>query len=73
MKLHRFTWLILLCFLVSPTKLTAGSERKVLLINSDGKVTKYALAQEEFIKTFPNPVLKVNLGEKKWRIYITKF
>jgi putative ABC transport system substrate-binding protein len=68
MKLRKFIWLITWFSLIVPATLAAEKEPKILLINSDATVEKYKVAQEEFVKAFPHPVLKVNLSDKKWRI-----
>ena len=68
MKLRKYIWLIVWCFLLFPAGLAAEKEPKVLLINSDTTVEKYKVAQEEFKKAFARPVLEVNLDDKKWNI-----
>ena len=68
MKLRNFTWLIVWLILVFPARLAAEKEPKVLLINSDGTVDKYQVAQEEFKKTYARSVLEINLGDKKWKV-----
>jgi putative ABC transport system substrate-binding protein len=61
--------LLMPCFLLLlPAVLTAEKEPKVWLVNSDARVEKYKIAQEEFKRTFARPVFEVNLNEKRWDI-----
>lgn len=55
-------WAILLC----PSNLVAEGAEKILALNSDVSIGKYAVAQEEFQKMLPDGVKTVDLGRKKW-------
>lgn len=68
MKLHRFTWLIIGLLLIYPVSPDADKEPKVLLINSDARVEKYKLAQEEFTRTLSRQVSAINLDDTKWKV-----
>jgi putative ABC transport system substrate-binding protein len=57
----------LLLLLLIPGSVTADHS-KILLINSDASVEKYASAQMEFKSTFAYPIKEVNLGEKEWKL-----
>jgi putative tryptophan/tyrosine transport system substrate-binding protein len=48
---------------VSPEE--SGEKPRILLINSDGNVEKYKIAQEEFEKTISASVLEADLGNEK--------
>ena len=67
MKLHRFTWLIIGLLLMHPGSLAADKEPKVLLINSDARVEKYKLAQEEFTRALSRSVRTINLEDTQWK------
>lgn len=41
---------------------------KIVLINSGASVEKYRVAQEEFKKSISQPIVEVDLEEKKWKI-----
>jgi putative tryptophan/tyrosine transport system substrate-binding protein len=47
--------------------LFAGEGHKIMLLNSDASVEKYRVAQEEFRSAIANPVVEIDLGEKKWK------
>lgn len=65
MKLHRFTWLIIGFLLMYPGSLAADKEPKVLLINSDARVEKYKVAQEEFTSALSREVQAISLDDTK--------
>lgn len=65
MKLHRFTWLIMGLLLMYPGSLAADKEPKVLLINSDARVEKYKVAQEEFTSALSREVRAISLDDTK--------
>ena len=68
MKLHGFTWLIAGLLLMYPGSLAADKEPKVLVINSDARIEKYKVAQEEFTGTLSRPVRAINLDDPKWKV-----
>jgi len=57
----------LLLLLIFSGNLIAGNP-KILLINSDASVERYAVAQTEFMSNFSYPAGLVDLGEKKWTL-----
>ena len=57
----------LLLLLLIPGSVTADRS-KIMLINSDASVEKYASAQMEFKSTIAYPIKDVNLGEKEWKL-----
>ena len=67
MKLHRLIWLIAALLLIYPASLSADKEPKVLLINSDARVEKYRVAQEEFTKALSRHVHAINLNDTQWK------
>ena len=68
MKLHRFTWLIMGLLLIYPGRLAADKEPKVLLINSDARIEKYKVAQEEFTRTLSRQIRAINLDDPKQKL-----
>ena len=67
MKLHRFTWLLVGLLFIYSGSLAADKEPKVLLINSDARVEKYKVAQEEFTRALSRQVRSINLDDIKWK------
>jgi putative tryptophan/tyrosine transport system substrate-binding protein len=67
MKLHRCTWITVGLLFIYPGTLAADKELKVLLINSDTRIEKYRVAQEEFTRTLSHPVHAINLDDTKWK------
>ncbi len=63
-KIWSCAWLGFL--LVFATGALHPEPRRVMLVNSDASVEKYRAAQEAFKKTWPYPVLEVNLGDRRW-------
>jgi putative ABC transport system substrate-binding protein len=60
----------LICFLILILLLGilfADEGHKIMLINSNASVEKYKVAQEEFKSTIANPVVEIDLGQKKWK------
>jgi putative ABC transport system substrate-binding protein len=68
MKLHRFTWLIAGLLLLYPGSLAADKEPNVMLINSDARVEKYRVAQEEFTRALSHHVHAINLDDPQWKV-----
>ncbi len=66
MKVFKLIGFIGLVFLLSV--LSADEGPKIMVINSNAAVDKYRIAQEEFIKSIPTPVVKVDLGNKKLKL-----
>ncbi len=57
------------CFsFLIPGVIFADNKPKILVINSDTSVEKYREPQEEFKRVMSQPVLEVDLGNKKWDI-----
>ena len=63
LKLIIFTGLVFLLSILS-----ADEGPKIMVINSNAAVDKYKIAQEEFTKSIPTPVVKVDLGNKKLKL-----
>lgn len=63
MKKLVFTYALLLSLIFSG-HLTADNP-KILLINSDASVERYAVAQTEFLNSFSYPVSQMDLGRRK--------
>ena len=55
-----------LVFLLSG--LSADEGPKIMVINSNAAVDKYKIAQDEFIKSIPTPVVQVDLGATKLKL-----
>ena len=67
MKVLRFKILCLLFLLIFPGGLSSEVSPKILLINSDSAVEKYAVAQAEFKNSLSYPIKEINLGARKWK------
>lgn len=63
LKLITFTGLVFLLSILS-----ADEGPKIMVINSNAAVDKYKIVQEEFTKSIPTPVVKVDLGNKKLKL-----
>lgn len=48
--------------------LSANVKPKIMLINSSGAVEKYKVAQEEFKKALPLPIIEVDLNKEQWKL-----
>jgi len=66
MKVFKIIIFIGLVFLLSV--LSADEGPKIMVINSNAAVDKYKIAQEEFTKSIPTPVVEVDLGNKKLKL-----
>ena len=66
MKVLKLIGFIGLVFLISV--LSADEGPKIMVINSNAAVDKYKIAQEEFTKSIPTPVMKLDLGDKKLKL-----
>lgn len=58
-------WLLCAVLLCS-SNLFAEEAGKIVALNSDASIGKYAVTQEEFQKMLPNEVKTIDLGRKKW-------
>jgi putative ABC transport system substrate-binding protein len=61
-------WLCCCILLLIPGRIAAKNQPRILVITSDASVEKYREPQEEFKQMIAQPVLEVNLGDKKWDI-----
>lgn len=61
-------WLWCLCIGVFPESLSATDAPKILVINSDSSVEKYLEAQDAFKDAIAQPIMEVDLGNKKWDV-----
>jgi len=59
-------WFFGCCGLLLPSLISAESTPRILLINSDASVTKYKESQEAFKQVITQPIVEVDLGDKKW-------
>ena len=66
MKVLKLIGFIGLVFLISV--LSADEGPKIMVINSNATVDKYKIAQEEFTKSIPTPVMELDLGDKKVKL-----
>ena len=66
MKVLKLIGFIGLVFLISV--LSADEGPKIMVINSNAAVDKYKIAQEEFTKSIPTPVMELDLGDKKLKL-----
>lgn len=66
-RLHTMKIILPLFFcamLINPFKLFAQQENKILLLNSNSNIEKYAVVEREFINSIAQPVVKVDLEER---------
>jgi putative ABC transport system substrate-binding protein len=66
MKVLKYVSVMTLFFLVSVSSADEGP--KIMVINSNGSIDKYRIAQKEFTKLLPNPVMEVDLGGQKLKL-----
>ena len=57
---------MMLVFLASISSADEGP--KIMVINSNGSIDKYRIAQKEFTKLLPNPVMEVDLGGNEMKL-----
>jgi putative ABC transport system substrate-binding protein len=63
----RWVWIWLLgAVLLCSSNLVAEEAGKIVVLNSDASIGKYAVTQEEFEKMLPEGVKAIDLGRKKW-------
>jgi len=63
MRILKYVGFITLVFFASVSSADEGP--KIMVINSNASIDKYRIAQKEFTKSLPNPVMEVDLGGKK--------
>lgn len=66
MRILKYVAVITLVFLVSVSSADEG--HKIMVINSNASIDKYRIAQKEFTKLLPNPVMEVDLGGEKLKL-----
>ena len=67
MKILKYVGFMTLVFLVSVSSADEGP--KIMVINSNASIDKYRIAQKEFAKSLPNPVMEVDLGGKNLKLH----
>ncbi len=66
MKTVKTIVIILLFFAIS--LLSADEGPKIMVINSNAAIDRYRTAEETFMETLPNPVLKLDLGTEQLKL-----
>ncbi len=66
MKIFKYVGFMMLVLLVSVSSADEGL--KIMVLNSNASIDKYRIAQKEFAKSLPNPVMEVDLGGKNLKL-----